>query len=420
MLMKCPECDLQVSDKAITCPHCGYPVQKEIIEQRLRPRSKHKRLPNGFGQIKEIKDQNLRKPFRAMVTVGKTPEGKPICKIVGYQKTYNEAYEMLVEYHKNPYDLSKNMTVKELFEKWYPIYEEKLKEPKGGRSIKAAWNYVHPIHNMNVSDVRVRHLKNSMENGYIIDKDGSKKEVTANMKTRIKSMFNLMFDFALEYELVTKNYARDFKLSKEILNQCEEERTEHIDFTNDEMNTLWNNVYTTPYVDILLIQCYTGLRPQEIGLVRLSDIDWEMNLITTGMKTDAGYNRPIPINSGIKDLIMFRYNQAIEIGSEYVFNCVDSNCRGSNKNELNYNRYRKRVNNIVSELNLNPEHRCHDGRVEFITLAKKYKMDEYAIKYIAGHEVSDITEKVYTRRNIDWLKEEMEKIKIECPISVSK
>ena len=27
MLTKCPECDLQVSDKAYTCPHCGYPLK---------------------------------------------------------------------------------------------------------------------------------------------------------------------------------------------------------------------------------------------------------------------------------------------------------------------------------------------------------------------------------------------------------
>ena len=26
MLIKCKECELQVSDKAISCPHCGYPI----------------------------------------------------------------------------------------------------------------------------------------------------------------------------------------------------------------------------------------------------------------------------------------------------------------------------------------------------------------------------------------------------------
>ena len=33
---------------------------------------KRMRLPNGFGQISKITGQRLRKPYRAMVTVGKT------------------------------------------------------------------------------------------------------------------------------------------------------------------------------------------------------------------------------------------------------------------------------------------------------------------------------------------------------------
>lgn len=30
-LIKCPECDSQVSDKAQCCPNCGFPV-KDMIE----------------------------------------------------------------------------------------------------------------------------------------------------------------------------------------------------------------------------------------------------------------------------------------------------------------------------------------------------------------------------------------------------
>jgi hypothetical protein len=47
----------------------------------------------------------------------------------------------------------------------------------------------------------------------------------------------------------------------------------------------------------------------------------------------------------------------------------------------------------------------------FVTSTKKYGVDEYAIKYIVGHKISDLTEKVYTKREFDWLKEEIEKIK---------
>ena len=78
MLIKCPECELQVSDKAATCPHCGFPLQSSVKSRKPRAKNnKRRRLPNGFGQISEIKNRNLRKPFRAMVSVGKTETGNP-------------------------------------------------------------------------------------------------------------------------------------------------------------------------------------------------------------------------------------------------------------------------------------------------------------------------------------------------------
>ena len=40
----------------------------------------------------------------------------------------------------------------------------------------------------------------------------------------------------------------------------------------------------------------------------------------------------------------------------------------------------------------------------FVTMAKKYNMDEYAIKRLVGHHIKDLTERVYTQRSIDWLK----------------
>lgn len=52
----------------------------------------------------------------------------------------------------------------------------------------------------------------------------------------------------------------------------------------------------------------------------------------------------------------------------------------------------------------------HDGRVTFVTFAKKYNVDEYAIKYIVGHKIKDLTERVYTKREIEWLQKELAKI----------
>ena len=81
MLSKCPECGLQISDKAYVCPHCGCPLKGDSPRPYVRKKQRM-RLPNGFGQISEIKGRNLRHPFRAMVTVGVTEHGRPICKIL--------------------------------------------------------------------------------------------------------------------------------------------------------------------------------------------------------------------------------------------------------------------------------------------------------------------------------------------------
>ena len=37
-------------------------------------------------------------------------------------------------------------------------------------------------------------------------------------------------------------------------------------------------------------------------------------------------------------------------------------------------------------------------------------MNEFAIKRIVGHAIEDITENIYTERDIEWLKEEASKI----------
>lgn len=412
MLITCKECKLQVSDKAMVCPHCGYPMQnKSLNKPANHSPTKKRRLPNGFGQISEIKNQNLRERFRVMVTVGKTSTGKCITKILkpkGYFKTYNEAYMALVEYNKNPYDLDSDITVAQLYEKWTNQYFEEIKA-SSVRSIKSAWQYCTSLYDMRAKDIRARHIKQCMEDGEAII-NGEKRIASAGTKERIKSMFNLMFDYALEYEIVDKNYARTFKLSKDIFIEQEKAKNCHITFSDSELDALWKHVNDVAYVDIILIQCYTGWRPQELGLLKISDIDFENGLLKGGMKTDAGENRIVPIHPKIKDLIVQRYNEAIELNSEYLLNCTDG-ATHLNNIKLTYDKYRHRFEKIIKRLNLNPEHRAHDGRVTFITRAKKFHVDEYALKYIVGHAITDITEKVYTKREISWLIEEMQKIK---------
>ena len=413
MLIKCPECELQVSDKAVSCPHCGYPMQPSAKSRKPRNKNnKRRRLPNGFGQISEIKNRNLRNPFRAMVSVGKAENGRPICKPLkpeSYFPTYNDAYAALVEYNKNPYDLEPSLTVKELYERWKPEYLKTLKNEASGRAVESAWGYCSSVYSMRVIDVRARHIKGCMEEGVSVVR-GKEQTPSASMKNKIKSLFNLMLDYALEYELVDRNYSRTFNLTEETIKENVTVKKEHIPFTQEEMDLLWQHVDDKMYVDVILIQCYSGWRPQEIGLLELKDVDLENGTFSGGMKTDAGTNRVVPIHSKIRHLVERHYKKAQEMGSIYLFNYANPSSRVKNT-ALTYNRYQKAFGMIRDELKLNPEHRPHDGRKHFVTMAKKYGVDEYAIKYMVGHKISDITEKVYTQREFEWLKDEIEKIK---------
>lgn len=410
MLTQCPECELPVSDKATACPHCGYPLKPFEKQKKPRKSNKRRRLPNGFGQISEIKNRNLRNPFRAMVTVGKTPDGKPICKPLkpeSYFATYNDAYAALVEYNKNPYDLEPSITMQELYDKWLSEYEKTVKSTKSATS---AWAYCSGVYKMRVMDIRARHVKGCMEEGVAVIR-GKEQHPTATMKNQIKSLFNMLLDYALEYELVDRNYSRTFNLTEETVKEIQSVKKEHIAFTDEEMDLLWANASSKQGVDILLIQCYSGWRPQELGLLELKDVDLENWTFQGGMKTDAGENRVVPIHSRIQDLVLRKYQEAEALGSPYLLNWADPNNRNRKNLKLTYARYQKAFERIRDELKLNPNHRPHDGRTHFVTMAKRYGVDEYAIKYMVGHKISDITEKVYTRREFAWLREEIEKIK---------
>ena len=64
---------------------------------------------------------------------------------------------------------------------------------------------------MRAKDLRPRHIKGCMEDGtYVVD--GVEKKASSSTKTKIKSLFNLMLDYAIVYYVVEKYYARTFKL----------------------------------------------------------------------------------------------------------------------------------------------------------------------------------------------------------------
>ncbi len=173
------------------------------------------------------------------------------------------------------------------------------------------------------------------------------------------------------------------------------------------MKILWENVGSIRFVDWILIQCYMGWRPQELAKLKTEDVHLDEQYITGGMKTSAGKDRPVPIHPRIKNLVQQNYDQAVELGSPYLFNDPLAVKGGIS---ITYDKYAGRFSKVISTLKFREDHRPHDPRKTFITMAKKAQVDEYVIKRLIGHRITDITENIYTERDIEWLRTELEKM----------
>lgn len=210
----------------------------------------------------------------------------------------------------------------------------------------------------------------------------------------------MMLEYAIEFDLTDTNYAKNIKLDN-----SGEVQKQHVAFTSEEMQILWANSGKYQAVKMILIQCYSGWRARELLSLTVDTVNIKEGYCIGGMKTEAGKNRTVPIHSRIKPFVEEFYNAAIAHGRKYLFCTEDTN------EPLTYDNYRYRFVNIINALGLNKEHRTHDCRKQFVTMAKAAGMDEYALKRIVGHAITDMTESVYTERPLSWLIEEMEKIK---------
>lgn len=413
-LLTCPECTGKVSDRAAACPHCGYPVTPQKAQRRKPQPNRRRKLPNGFGSITEIKHKALKNPFYARANCGTDRYNKPILKPLkphAYFKTYEDAMEALIRYNKGNLNISKDMTVETLYRLWFAEYEQDVAAVTA-RIAKNAFSYCRSIHGKSVQALRIADIKQCIEEGTALEtrgkNKGKPKKASAKTKISMRSILCMMLDYALELGVIDRNYARDCKLSKQTVKASVRVKKPHFSFSAAERTALWENKDKQD-VDLLLIACYSGWRPDEMCQLKIENIDLSNNRMLGGSKTEAGLNRYVPIHPGIKDLVAARYQEAVKLGSDRLIN-IES--RGKMR-PITYAIYATRFHQIVEELNLNTDHRPHDTRDTFVTISKEADVDEYALKYIVGHSITDITERVYTDRKPEWYYQEICKIVVD-------
>lgn len=341
---------------------------------------KKMRLPNGFGQISRIRNKRLRNQFRAMVTVGNTPEGYKR-KIIGYFPTYNDAYKSLIEYHDKPVG-EYNPTLQKLFDEWFPdACAENGWSETYSKGLKTTFEKIAskdlPINTINANQLRQDILSDT---------------ILPTRKAIAKIVLNSIYNYAIAQDIVTSNPISSIKLPKSVKKQIKDNHKEKVAFTLDELKVIKSTDST--FADALLYNVYSGWRSAELVSIKKIDVNLAMGYIVGGCKTDYGKNRIVPIHPYIRPIVE-RY---MKTEGELLFGF---------KTPLQYAYLFKALSTTLGK-----HHSTHDCRKTFISFAKASHIDEYALKRIVGHSIADLTESVYTERPIAWLIDEMKKVKI--------
>lgn len=202
---------------------------------------------------------------------------------------------------------------------------------------------------MPIKKIDPGHIKDVMNTGFIIVKDGQHKGerrfASIGTKERIKSMCNLMFDYAVEHRLLIHNPAREFKIGN-ILQEIEKNAKKKESFTPKQVAELWKYYTEIPFADMVLIAIYTGFRPQEVALLEVKKVFLDENKLVGGMKTLNGIDREVPIHPDIRPLIEKRYAQAANrFHSDMLFN----DAKGQQGTKMTYDKYRGKFDNVMKD-----------------------------------------------------------------------
>ena len=361
-----------------------------------------------------------RKRYRARVTIGwetneETGRTKQIVKTLGSNyKTKGEATSALAEYLKNPYDLNnKDITFEQLYKKWFDEYIDTDEHESIKYRVKAAYRYCSLIYKKKFREITIIDMKDCIYKGTATcvrgKYKGQQRLASPQSKEIIKYLFNHIYDYALEARLVERNYAREFTLDKKVFQEKEKNYKSKVPFSKEEIDKLWKSIEFVPFADMIVYACYSGWRPTELIKLKIKDVDLKNGFVKGGMKTSAGKNRLVPIHPLVSSIVEKYYKEAKSVGSDYLFNDVNNKFGIG----LSYDQYLSRFNKVMNSLHFRTEITPHYTRHTFITKAKsrEVNMNEYVLKIIVGHDVGDLTEHVYTHRELNDLKEEMDKIK---------
>ena len=342
------------------------------------------KLPNSFGTCYRLPGTR-RKPWIAREFKGRDEKGMSIYKTIGYFESLQDGMDAISLRRHNPITPKADMTLAEVYKEWST---KKYKPDKKKKSIskatennyRAAWKYIQR---------HEKELFRELRTGYwqdIID-ECEEKDLSHSTMHKIRTLVVMLYDYAMLNDVVDKNYAKSIELPRE-------EKGKKERFTDPEVKKIEKAAEKkAPWADTVLIMIYSGMRISEmLGLTRFN-VDLKNELITGGIKTDAGKDRIIPIHPKILPYIKTWYAKEGE-----TLICSDAG------KKLTAKKYREDMYYPALEAaevrKLTP-HKC---RHTFGSMAAEKGIETVFIQQMIGHADYAFTANEYTHPDVEALK----------------
>jgi len=286
--MTCAHCHTELPDTALYCHTCGRKQQIAPRSRRHRPRARSQ------GSITKLPG-NRREPYWARGPAEYAEDGSITRPSLGCYKTYAAAAEALGQAIYAPKAPTVDTTtLEDIYNRFLEShYFSKLSNSTQG-SHRTAWKHLSSCARTPISAVTTETFQVPID---ALLHNGLKRETVS----KIRNLASLLCKEAMRLNLMAVNFGALIQLPKG-------DSSPVSPFSNAQLKLLWA-VADAGNVDAMavLIMCYTGMRPSELLNIdisthmHLADPHWYIT--GNGIKTEAGYNRLIPIPPVIQPFI---------------------------------------------------------------------------------------------------------------------
>lgn len=340
------------------------------------------RNPNRHGTVFRLSGRR-RKPWAAQVTTGWTNDGKQIRQLIGTFETKSEALQALALNSLHPLPPKAGITFGEIYNEWSEMKYPHITRSTADNYRKAWHGYLVRHAKVPMKDIRAAHIQLAID-------ECQNKGLSRSSMAKIRALSVMLFKYAMENDIANKNYATFARLPKAA--QAKKQRFSDLEIKKIEQSDV-------PWADSVLILIYTGLRISEfLGLTRFN-VNFEKQIITGGIKTEAGRDRVIPIHPKILSHMKRRYDQ----GSNWLI-CNE------NGEKLSAKQYRKKYYYPALEQVGVPRLTPHSCRHTFASLMAEAGVDPLSIQKLIGHSDYSTTANIYTHLDLTALQKAIEKI----------